>query len=291
MSHELLNHPEVLKTIRAELLRAGCPRAEVDDRVRDVVAETWQYLDREKIEVREVDRMQAIVRGPSRMRGIDSLRAKYAEAELVATAKAKQELDQAPPPSSDVMVDLKRALEAVEANQKGLDGVVMKGLAQGLSQKEIAEQHGLSHDQVRKHTGPMRERHVNLLDRRNLRYVLAIAGVAVILFFTFRSMRNRSEEANHPNPAPTTSAVPTAPPAPPPQVPVAVEHPTPGEKQQAAQLRARAHTAALAKKWGDCAADYDAADKLDPTPQADAVSNEASLCADEFEHSLTSKPR
>ena len=258
MAHELLNHPEVLKTIRFELLRGGYPKEEVDDGVREVVESVFEYLEREKETIGTPDRMKAVVRGPSYARGVDARRSKTKRGKTSAGPTDEADAHEAPASSHEDRMDMRRALETMDANKQGNEGALMKGLAAGVSQKEIAAELGVSHDQLRKDTVAMRSRHTKLL--RVAGYGGAVVGLLVLLAVVLRMKYGPDEQAKpQPLPVPTV-----APPAPPPQVPVAVQGPTPEDRQKASDLRTKAHAEWASKEWRACMLDYFDADKLDP---------------------------
>ena len=70
---------------------------------------------------------------------------------------------------------------------------------------------------------------------------------------------------------------------------MAVQGPTPADRQKASDLRAQAHAAWARKEWRTCMEDYFDADKLEPNDaQAEKESNE---CADRYEATMNAKPR
>ena len=287
MSHELLNHPEVTKTIRAELLRGGYPKEAIDDGVGEVVVKVFAYLKEQGIVVEEVDRMRAIVRQPSYQHGVDGLRGAITHKKAFGPNVEDADSHLAAPSSSmEDRLDAKKALETIRADQLPHEAVIVDGELAGKPQKVIARELNISHDQLRKEKGKMLTRH------RARLIALGFVGIAVLLALIFRMRMVHDEEAQHPQPVPPP--IPTAPPAPPEEVPVAVQGPTPEAKQQAAELRAAAHELAIAKKkkdqWKDCSAAYDKADALDPDGNTPAQEIEAKLCADRYLSTFSAKP-
>jgi DNA-directed RNA polymerase specialized sigma24 family protein len=285
MAHELLNHPDVLKTIRFELLRGGYPKEEVDDGVREVVESVYEYLEREKETIETPDRMKAVVRGPSYARGIDARRAKAKRSKTSAGPTEEADAHEAPASSHEDRIDMRRALETMDANKLGREGALMQGLAAGVSQKEIAAELGVSHAQLRKDTVAMRSRHSKLL--RGAGYGGLVVGLLVLLVVLFRMKYGPDEQAK-PQPLPAPSV---APPAPSEQVPVAVQGPTPEDRQKAADVRARAHAEWTSKDWRACMLDYLDADKLDPSGPDAPATKELDECSDRYEATMNAKPR
>lgn len=287
MSHELLRHPDVLKTIRFELLRGGYPKHEIEDGVSEVVTETFAYLQREAVQVDSPGRMCAIVRKPSYQRGIDALRATYTWKEYFTGAVENEDAHEAPAASShDDRLEARRALQHVTKNSSEQEKAIIQGLVDGLSQKQIGQNLNLSHDQVRKATGSMRERHLSSLQKAG--FSLGLVGVLVLLAMLFKSYLGQNQEAQKPEPAPQL----TAPPAPPPQVPVATG-PSESDKQQAAELRAVAHAAYMKKDWLKCSESYDASLKLDEAAvfHDEALSQEWKTCSEKALQMMEAKPR
>jgi DNA-directed RNA polymerase specialized sigma24 family protein len=285
MAHELLEHPDVLKTIRFELLRGGYPHEEVEDGVREVVASVFEYLEREKETIETPDRMKAVVRGPSYARGVDARRAKGKRGKTSAGPTDEADAHEAPASSHEDRLDMRRALETMDANKEGNEGALIQGLAAGVSQKEIAAGLNVSHAQLRKDTVAMRSRHTKLL--RAAGYGGAVIGLFVLLVLVFRTKYGPDEQAKpQPLPAPTF-----APPAPPEQVPVAVQGPTPEDRQKASDLRTKAHAEWASKEWRTCMSDYFDADKLEPDGADAPAQKELGECTDRYEATFNSKPR
>lgn len=283
MSHELLNHPDVIKTIRFELLRGGYPKEEVEDGVRDVVTSVFEYLQKEGEAIETPDRMKAIVRTPSYQRGVDALRAKSKRARVVAGPTDLADTHEAPASSHDDRIDMRRALEKIDENKQEHEDVLLKGLAVGVSQKEMAAELNVSHAQLRKETVSMRARHRTLL--RTAGYGGVVVVLLVLLVVVFRTHFGPDEQAKpQPLPEPTS-----APPVPPPQVPVAVQGPTPEESLKAADLRTKAHAEWARKDWRACMGDYVDAYQIEAlSPEAQRESDQ---CADEYERTQIAKPR
>jgi len=283
MAHELLNHPDVIKTIRFELLRGGYPKEEVDDGVREVVASVFEYLEREKETIETPDRMKAVVRTPSYQRGVDARRAKAKRGKTSVGPTDEADAHEAPASSHDDRLDMRRALETMGANKQGKEGALIQGLAAGVSQKEIAAALDVSHAQLRKDTVAMRSRHGKLL--RGAGYGGVVVGLFALLVVIFRMKFGPDEQAK-PQPVPVPTVTP---PTPPEEVPVAVQGPTPADRQKASDLRAQAHAEWARKEWRTCMSDYFDADKLDPNDaQAEKEFNE---CADRYEATMNAKPR
>ena len=286
MSHDLLNHPEVLKTIRAELLRGGYPKEAIDDGVGEVVVKVFAYLREERLDIETIDRMQAIVRPKSYQHGVDGLRGKYQHGKCFGPNVEDANAHPAPSSSMEDRLDAKRAVEVMRANMMPREHAILAADRDGVPQKVTAERLNLSHDQLRKEKGKMLERHRGLLMAAGLAAVIAMALVII-----FRMRAFHDEEAQHPpQPAPSQT-----PPPPPQEVPVALQPgekpaPTPEDKQKAAVLRTEAHALALHKKWQKCSYDYDDADGLDPDGATPEQVKEGRLCTNEYLASLSAKP-
>jgi len=294
---ELLNHPEVLKVIRLELLRGGYPRHDIDDGVRDVVAEVFEYVRGLDEPIESVDRMKAIVRPRAFQRGVDGMRAKVTRDEHIAPAPADAAVNGTPAPSLEAHLEMKEAVAIIAQNQEPHDAPILQGLVDGLSQKEIAERIEKSHDHVRKHTGGMRGRYRELLRRRGFKtgVVAGIAGVlaVVVAWFVFHGHFGPDDEAHRvPPPQPSQTVAPPTPPTPPPQVPVAT-NPTPQER--AADLRAKALDACRKSDWQTCRDLLDDASGLDPAgaqdPKLQAAHKQAEDGLLEQIRQLEAKPR
>jgi hypothetical protein len=271
MSDNLFFHPELLAAIKGELRRGGCRPEWVDDRVPDVVAQVWKYLHEHGEKAEDLERLKAIARPVAYRRGVDDLRNKYDEKKAMEHA-ADEAAAKAAPDSSSVerQLDAKKALEIIAANQEGHDAAIIEGLTGGKSQKAVGEELKLSHDQARKATGSMRERHGGLLSKAG--YVLAGVALAVLIVF-FLKVPAPLGGPNVGKVRPDDSTELPAPPRPP---------LTPDQKKLVADLRALGHAKAQEKDWKTCWTAYFAAENIDAvTPQA-AV-DEATMCKQQLD--------
>ena len=175
----------------------GYPKEEVDDGVREVVASVFEYLEREKETIETPDRMQAVVRTPSYSAGRRP--AREGEARRTSVGPTDEADDhEAPASSHEDRLDMRRALETMEANKQGKEGALIQGLAAGVSQKEIAAKLDVSHAQLRKETVAMRSRHGKLL--RGAGYGGVVVGLFALLVVIFRMKYGPDEQAK-PQPA------------------------------------------------------------------------------------------
>jgi hypothetical protein len=276
MSYDLLNHPDVLKTIRFELLRGGYPQHEVDDGIREVVEEVFAYLKTQPEPITTVDRMKAVVRKPSYRRGIDRVRAEITKREAVAKIADQTASRNAQQPSLEERTHLRGALDVVEQGKQGRDAEILQGIANEETDRETAARMGRKEEQVRQDTATMRKRARFNLTRAGygLGIVGAIAGIAIILIW----LRWRANDEAHRQPAPPPPSETTRP-EPPPQVPVTMHGPSEADKKKAAELRAHAHAAALAKNWSECVKGYEAANGLDPNGGDKIEHDDVQKCA------------
>jgi len=284
VSNDLLNHPDVVKTIRNELLRGGYPKHEIEDGVSEVKADVLEYLLKEKIEVETPDRMSAIVRAPSRQKGIDAMRASSRRGRMNTGSTDTEDEHAADQVSAEARVDHRKAVALVRDNLDGEEKQIVEGMLAGKSLKQTAEEIGVSHDRVRKKKVTMLTRSRSLL--RSAGLLGAIGGFVVLGVILYKAYAPNDEAKRQPAPPPPTQTV--APPVPSPQVPVATI--TPEQAKAAAALREEAHQAATKKKWHDCNDAYGKAAEIDWSGETDAQKAESAKCAREYFNSLNAKP-
>ncbi len=283
MANDLLNHPDVVRTIRSELLGAGYPKHEIDDGVAIVQAEALEYLLAEKLEVETPDRMQAIVRPLARHRGIDGLRASSRNTrKIVADEKVAEERADGSV-SVEARVDQRKAIALVRENLNDEEKHIVDGMLTGRSLKQTAEKIGASHDRVRKTKVSMLERSRSLLGNAGLLSVVA-GGLALVGFILYKALAPGEEAHRQPAPAPSQTI---APPAPSPEIPVSTL--TPEQAATVSALRDKAHEAATKKKWQACNDAYAEAAKIDWSGETPAQKVESNLCAKESFKSLIIK--
>jgi hypothetical protein len=275
MSDKLLNDADVLRAIRGELLRGGCPREEVDDKVRDVVEEVWRYLEAERAagrgDVETVDRMKAIVRPRAYQRGIDALRQKQAGGKIIQGS-----LEGAPEPASrtsslEDQVDARRALENIRQHQEKHDAGILEGIAQGESHAETAARMNLSYGHVRNEVVSLRERHGRRLHRLGFAIAGVVLAVTVVVFIVRMPGRDDGQVAAiPPRDRPTSDAArePTR---------------TLEQQKEVARLRALGHGKAIEKDYRACWDAYFAAERLDPAGTSPEANAEATWCKRELD--------
>src|SRR5579859_6082573 len=292
VSNELLEDPEVKRVIRLELLRGGYQEHLVDDGVRDVIKEVWEYLDERGEDIKDRGRMKAIVRPWAYKRGQDALRGKYTSAEAMAKAAdiaAAQAAQAAENADLDKRIDQRGAIENVVTNPKSRDAELIPALVDGESPKEIAARLKVTPNYVSKAIASMQERHGTRLGK--LGYAGVIGAIVAALWIVFKITTRDPREANPtpPLPAPSESAqplpkpnptgvanpAPDLPPAPSSSAPPAI---TPEQKAKLRDLRARGHAAAQKKSWQACWDAYHEAELIDPAGTPPAALDEADRC-------------
>jgi hypothetical protein len=298
--YDLLDDDKVLKAIRLELLRGGCPAHKVDDKVRDVVEEVFKYLkaevDRGEPPVDDVDRMLAIVRPKAYQRGIDALRGEYAQGEVFA-GSTEEHHDQAAPSSVEDQLEARKAVEDIRAHQSPQESAIMEGVGKGLTHKEIAEQQKVSHGHVRNVASSFGERHGPRLVRAG--YALAGVALGVLLAVLFRTPKDDQvatpdlphDDVEHATPSPSKVAAPNPgddlfPQHPPPPKPSL----TRDQRELVADLRASGHARAQAKDWKLCWQLYFAAENIDPDGTPPDALIEATMCKEQLDKAAR-KPR
>ena len=207
-------------------------------------------------------------------RGTDDLRTRYKDARAEAHA-ADEALASAPPPDSsavDGQVDARKALRIVEANKEGHDDALIEGVTGGKTQKQVGQELNLTHDQTRKATGKMRERHAGLLNKAGF----VVGGVAIAVLIIFILMRSPPEFLRRDNvaapyhPDTTEHAPPRKPPL------------RPEDVKTIRDLRAIGHKSAQAGDWQTCWTTYFAAEHMDESTPQDAL-EEASMCKEHLD--------
>ncbi len=283
MGHELLNHPDVVRTIRSELLRGGYPKHEIDDGVSAVKAEVLEYLIEEKVVVETPDRMSAIARPRAHQRGIDEMRASSRRGRSNTGPTNTEDEHAAEQVSVEARIDHRKAVALVRDNLNGEEQQIVEGMLTGKSLKQTAVEIGVSHDQVRKKKVTMLTRHRSLLKSAGL--LSAVGGFVVLGVILYKAYAPDDQARRQPAPAPTQTI---APPAPSPEIPVATL--TPEQKAEAAAQRAKAHEAATKKQWKDCEDAYAAADEIDPRGDTAEQKVESNKCAMKYFNSMNAKP-
>ena len=191
---------------------------------------------------------------------IDEIRARKGEPR--ATDFQSLHDDEKPLEIEDVAWDRVEVEDVARDIDRKMPDDIRKYLADmddGLSQKEIAEKHGVKHQHVRDRVKKWRV---------DSRVVLAAAGIAfVVWFFGTQVEWNSAHQVGQ-------GAPPDEPTQEQPQPPPEPRPGTPEARARAGQLRDEARAQCAAAQWKECLGSYDRAARLDPegeTPDVKAA--------------------
>jgi len=257
---QLLAHPDVRAAVHRVLRRFGVATQDLDDGYHDVykAAVVWKTDNR-----------------PTTLNGAIALSVHIARKQAI-TALRKRKRRQAKgdeglidPAEAEVVVDdrqwdqldAKRETEEVTQNVPEDVQRMFADRAMGLSDKEIAEKHGVPVPKVRGILNKWR------LTMRQKAAAATAAVVAIVAWLFVHGDLEPDRGVSHPAPEWSEEAS-TKPPPLPSGTPV----------QAAAALRDEARAACAAERWTDCLRAYDLAERLDPqgeTPEVKKAHDEA----------------